>query len=144
MMNKEVVVAYKRYFETLTADSVSQLADYYAADAYFKDPFNEVRGVDRIEKVFRHMFVTLDAPKFIIQDYWTNETSTVFLWEFQFCFRDKAVTQQQFTGMSLLRFDDDNKVIHHRDYWDAAEEMYEKFPLIGAVLRWIKRRIADA
>jgi len=30
----------------------------------------------------------------------------------------------------------------HRDYWDAAEELYEHLPLVGSLLRWLKRRIA--
>ena len=51
------------------------------------------------------------------------------------------MTQQRFTGMSLLRFDSNDKIIDHRDYWDAAEEIYEKFPLIGPSRRWIKRRM---
>jgi hypothetical protein len=29
----------------------------------------------------------------------------------------------------------------HRDYWDAAEEMYEKFPLVGSLMRWLKNRV---
>ncbi|NBU45056.1 MAG: nuclear transport factor 2 family protein, partial [Betaproteobacteria bacterium] len=29
----------------------------------------------------------------------------------------------------------------HRDYWDAAEELYEKFPLVGHMMRWLKRRV---
>jgi steroid delta-isomerase len=27
----------------------------------------------------------------------------------------------------------------HRDYWDAAEELYEKLPA-GRLMRWLKRR----
>jgi steroid Delta-isomerase len=140
-MTEENILALKRYFETLTPESVSSLSDRYASNAYFKDPFNEVRGIDAIEKIFRHMFATLDAPKFVIQDHWMNEMSLVFLWEFQFRFRGKATAMQSFTGMSLLRFDAHDKINHHRDYWDAAEEIYEKIPLIGSTLRWIKRRM---
>ena len=140
-MNQVIVMALKRYFETLTLDTVSGLADYYAADAYFKDPFNEVRGLDAIEKIFRHMLATLDAPQFVIREHWTNESSAVFLWEFRFRFRSNASAPQGFTGMSLLQFDGANKVTHHRDYWDATEEVYEKFPLVGSALRWIKRRM---
>jgi steroid Delta-isomerase len=140
-VTEDSIRALKHYFETLTLDAVPRLAEYYAANAYFKDPFNEVRGIDQIEKIFRHMFATLDAPQFVIQEYWTNESSAVFLWEFQFRFRGKAVAKQSFTGMSLLRFDAYNKINHHRDYWDAAEEIYEKVPLIGSTLRWMKRRM---
>ncbi len=141
MTNAPHILALKQYFETLTLDSVAALANHYAANAYFKDPFNEVRGIAEIENVFRHMFANLDKPAFSIQEIWAREGGAVFLWEFRFRFRGKAPAQQSFTGMSLLRFDSNNKVTHHRDYWDAAEELYEKFPLIGPTLRWIKRRI---
>ncbi len=140
-MHAPHILALKRYFESLSLESVPDLAKHYASTAYFKDPFNEVCGRDAIETVFRQMFANLDAPAFAIQEMWARDGSTVFLWEFTFRFRGKDTAQQCFTGMSLLRFDGEGKVIHHRDYWDAAEEIYEKFPLIGSALRWIKRRI---
>jgi steroid delta-isomerase len=32
----------------------------------------------------------------------------------------------------------------HRDYWDAAEELYEKLPVLGSVMRWLKARANQA
>ena len=32
------------------------------------------------------------------------------------------------------------RILLHRDYWDAAEELYEKIPLVGALMRWLKTR----
>jgi hypothetical protein len=37
-------------------------------------------------------------------------------------------------------FDAQGLVTLHRDYWDAAEELYEKLPVVGALMRWLKRR----
>jgi len=28
----------------------------------------------------------------------------------------------------------------HRDYWDAAEELYEKLPGVSVLMRWLKKR----
>lgn len=28
----------------------------------------------------------------------------------------------------------------HRDYWDAAEELYEKLPVLGDLMRWLRRQ----
>ena len=42
---------------------------------------------------------------------------------------------------SHLRFAADGRIAYHRDYWDAAEEVYEKVPLLGGLLRRIKRRL---
>ena len=33
--------------------------------------------------------------------------------------------------------------IWQRDYWDAAEELYEKLPIVGTLMRWLKRRAAS-
>jgi hypothetical protein len=32
------------------------------------------------------------------------------------------------------------RVAVHRDYWDAAEELYEKLPVVGGLMRWLKKR----
>jgi hypothetical protein len=33
-------------------------------------------------------------------------------------------------------------VRRHRDYWDAAEELYEKLPVIGVLMRAMRSRLA--
>ncbi len=33
-----------------------------------------------------------------------------------------------------------DRIAMHRDWWDAAEELYEKLPVVGALMRWLKRR----
>ena len=43
-----------QFFETISPDSVQRIPDIYSADAYFKDPFNEVRGVEAVKKIFAH------------------------------------------------------------------------------------------
>ncbi len=44
------------------------------------------------------------------------------------------------TNRPLLLLDEQGLVLDHRDYWDAAEELYEKLPGVGALMRWLKRR----
>jgi hypothetical protein len=43
-------------------------------------------------------------------------------------------------GASHFVFTSTGLVTLHRDYWDAAEELYEKLPLLGSAMRWLKRR----
>jgi len=38
-----------------------------------------------------------------------------------------------------VRFASDGRVNFHRDHWDAAEEPYEKLPLLGSLMRALKR-----
>ena len=52
-------------YEQLSPAHLARLGDYYAPDAQFKDPFNDVRGVPAIAQVFAHMFDTLEQPRFV-------------------------------------------------------------------------------
>jgi steroid delta-isomerase len=129
------------YFEQLTPASVASMGNHYAPDARFKDPFNDVAGLPAIQKIFSHMFVSLESPRFVVQERIAQGHQCFLTWEFRFRFRNFKQTQEQvILGSSHLVFADDGKVIQHRDYWDAAEELYEKLPWIGGLMRWLKKR----
>jgi hypothetical protein len=62
-------------------------------------------------------------------------------WEFRFRFkRFDTTTLQAVRGASHVVFNNQGLVTMHRDYWDAAEELYEKLPVLGGVMRWLKKR----
>jgi len=135
------VDALVQWFEHLTPASVQQLSRFYAADTRFKDPFNDVQGVPAVEAIFVHMFEALIAPRFVVTGRVAQGTQCFLTWEFRFCFRNFHHGQEQvILGASHLVFDGAGKVHLHRDYWDAAEELYEKLPLVGSLMRWLKRR----
>jgi len=45
------------FFEHVDAATVGRLDQIYADHAWFKDPFNEVRGIEPIRRIFGHMFI---------------------------------------------------------------------------------------
>ena len=48
--------------------------------------------------------------------------------------------EQTIRGGSHLILNADGKIVSHREYWDSAEELYEKLPVVGALMRWLKKR----
>lgn len=129
------------FFESLSPQSVSQLHTLYDAQATFKDPFNEVQGLTEIERIFRHMYVALDQPHFVITGQLVDGAQAFLTWEFRFHFkRFDTTTLQTVRGASHVVFNEQGLVTLHRDYWDAAEELYEKLPVLGGVMRWLKKR----
>lgn len=128
-----------RYYETLTLENVARLGEHYAADAEFKDPFNEVRGIDAIARIFRHMFVQVADPRFVVTGRFAGEDGAMLLWEFHFRTRGPLARSLCARGATHLRFDAQGKVILHRDYWDAAEELYAKLPVLGVLMRGLQR-----
>lgn len=135
------VIRLQQFFATLTRESVRDLRALYAADAYFKDPFNEVTGIDPVERVFAHMFEQVDAPRFVIDETLVEGDQAFLAWVFHYRRRGSPV-EMTIRGGSHLRFDASGKVALHRDYWDAAEELYEKLPVLGSLMRWLKRQAA--
>jgi steroid delta-isomerase len=128
-------------FQTLSPAAVETLDALYAPNARFKDPFNDVRGLPAIQRIFRHMYVSLENPRFVITGRIVQGSQCFLTWEFRFCFkRFKTAQEQCILGGSHLVLDDAGRITLHRDYWDAAEELYEKLPLLGSLMRWLKRR----
>lgn len=127
------------WFEGLTPQTLQHIADYYTPDAHFKDPFNELDGVKGVHRVFEHMFETLDAPRFKITDRMCQGDQGFVVWEFHFGSGGRAMLLR---GSSHLKFDAAGRIAIHRDYWDAAEELYEKIPVLGILMRAIRRKLA--
>jgi steroid Delta-isomerase len=127
-------------FESIAPADLARLEEFYARDARFKDPFNEVQGIPAIEQVFAHMFAALDSPRFVVRDIVVEGDQCFLTWDFLFRFKRLSRAEQVVHGGSHLRFDAQGRIVLHRDYWDAAEELYEKLPLIGAFMRWLKKR----
>lgn len=130
------------FYEGLTLADAERFAAFYTEDAWFKDPFNEVRGVAAIERIFRHMFKQVDAPAFRITERVVDAGGAMLVWEFRFRSRALGCGEQVMRGVSHLRFAADGRVCYHRDYWDASEELYAKVPVLGLLMRVLKRALA--
>lgn len=129
-----------RFYETISLTSVrTQFGEIYAGQASFKDPFNEVVGLDAICRIFEHMFEQVDNPRFVVKVRVLQHDQAFITWDFLFQLKRVSAAEQCVRGATHLEFDAGGKVLLHRDYWDAAEELYEKFPVLGSFMRFLKR-----
>ena len=127
------------FYEHLSIESLAQLGAVYAPDAHFKDPFNEVQGHAAIVLIFEHMFVQVDAPRFVVLESMGQGQQAFLTWEFRFRMKRLVSGEQCIRGATHVRFDTQGRVVLHRDYWDVAEELYEKLPLLGPFMRMLRR-----
>ncbi len=128
------------FFETIDPTSVQQLDSVYTEDVFFKDPFNEVRGRDHAQRIFTHMFSQVDAPRFVVTGSVLQGDQAFLTWDFLFRMKRFASEEQCIRGATHVKFAADGRAHYHRDYWDAAEELYEKLPVLGSLMRWLKRQ----
>ncbi len=138
-MNKETLIS---FYETLHKEvSLEAFSMIYDDAVLFKDPFNEVEGISAVYRIFQEMYQSLDDPRFMISEYVENQDIVYVKWDFTFNFKNDT-TEHRFTGVSRLEMNAEGKIVSHIDFWDAAEHIYEKLPILGSVLRFVKRRIA--
>ncbi len=150
-LNSEALARLVYFYTSISKSSVGQISNLYDAQAYFKDPFNEVTGTLAIEKIFAHMFAQVSNPRFTVLTSFCGSgehANEAFLtWLFYWKSDDLAKTKKVFApirGSSHIKFNSVGKVVFHRDYWDAAEELYETVPVLGSILRMIKRKLQAA
>jgi ketosteroid isomerase-like protein len=130
------------FFQHLSPASLVQIERFYAHEAWFKDPFNEVCGVEAIRRIFEHMFRQVHDPRFVVTERIAGENGVMLAWDFHFRMRTwRPATVQTVHGVSHLRFDGEGRVSFHRDYWDAAEELYAKLPVLGWAMRGLQRAL---
>lgn len=134
------------FYTELTADNLTEIRSIYAPGAYFKDPFNEVTGIEAIEHIFSHMFTTVAKPRFEVISRvlgsGENDHEAFLVWLFHWKAPTGMTLPPPIRGSSHIKFDTTGRVVYHRDYWDAAEELYETLPVLGSVLRLIKRKLS--
>ena len=128
------------FFENISPDSVrTALGTIYGPQARFKDPFNDATGHAGIAAIFAHMFEQVDGPHFVVTGTVLQGAQAFLTWDFLFTMKRFSRTPQCIKGATHIVFGPDGAVTLHRDYWDAAEELYEKLPVLGALMRWLKR-----
>ena len=124
----------------LTRENLPALLALYDERASFKDPFNEVSGRGSIERIFRQMFEELRSPRFVVLSVASEGDDAFLTWEFQF--RRAGGQAMTIHGATHVHYSSAGLVTVHRDYWDAAEELYAKLPLLGLLMRALRRRLS--
>jgi steroid Delta-isomerase len=136
------IAALVYFFENLAPDSLPTIDNYYTEDTYFRDPFNEFNSCSKLEAVFADMFHRLNNPKFTVTQIIAQENQCVLIWDFDFAIKSYQPNKsKRIHGSSHIRFAADGRANYHRDYWDAAGELYEQLPVVGAMMRWLKKRM---
>ena len=129
-----------KWYETLREESLDTINLYYDNAVFFKDPFNEINGINHVKKIFKEMFLKLEDPRFVFLETIEQGKSAFLTWDFIFKIKGK---QFSIHGSSHLKFNDENKIIYHRDYWDVGEELFLKIPFVKSIYGVFRKKLAS-
>mgnify|MGYP001432548754 CR=1 FL=1 len=132
--------AWTALFTDLARDGVpsaGRLAEIACETVHFRDPFNDLRGIEALRRLLAHTRDRLPGARFEVLDTAWSGSTAYLRWTMHAEVR--LLGQWRVDGMSEVRFAPDGRVAEHLDYWDAAGQFYGRLPVIGALLRWIAR-----
>lgn len=128
------------WYETLSKASLTKINSVYTKDTFFKDPFNEFYGSDKIERIFKDMFDKMENPRFVFIDKFEEGAQAFTTWDFLFSLKG---TSYKIHGSSHLKFNSDGLIIYHRDYWDVGEELLLKIPVVKSLYGMLRKKIGS-
>jgi hypothetical protein len=141
-VEERAITDFVDFYKTFDAATVrAKVREVYADDAYFRDPFHEVDGIDAIEKYFVASTESIEECTFDMQDVARHDRNYYFRWTMHLKTKRDPEHPIESIGITHVRFDDKGKVVFHQDYWDAGSVVYERIPVLGSMVRFVKNRI---
>lgn len=126
-------------YNSLNAGNVAMLEELYDARVLFVDPLHRVEGIEALKRYMASMYKNVESCRFHFQSVVEREGEAMVCWEMEMRHRRLARGKTiVLPGASHLRFSD--RITYHRDYFDVGALIYERVPLLGGLVRAIKRR----
>ena len=132
---------FRAFYDGFSPAWIDRLEELYAPGFAFRDAFHVIEGDFAALRVyFQRVLTALAESKFIVDDVATGADGSYVRWRWVWRRRAKD-PQRTVVGVTHLRFAADGRITHHADLFDAAEGFYETLPVVGGLLRAIKRRL---
>jgi len=132
--------SYGAFFENISPSSIDDARLLVTEDIRFKDPFNDVRGVENFRKILAKMFDDADDISFTMREQAGDGLVYFLRWDFSCRPKSRFLNSPwKVNGISVISFTETGLVKEHVDYWDAAEQLYEHLPVISGLLRLVRR-----
>lgn len=140
-MSETPLKRYADFFDGLDRSRLAEIDRLFAEDARFQDPFNDVRGRAAIRQLFLKMFRQCAQLRLKVFDAVETEQAAYLHWHMSFLPRSRWLGRYRchIDGISRVRFNAAGQVTEHRDYWDPAGSILIRLPVIGGLLRLVRR-----
>ncbi len=129
-------------YSRLDKQNLTLLHHIYHPQVVFQDPLHQVHGLSALEDYFLQLYSNVQRCDFEFDTLAQSGDEGFLTWTMLLQHpRLNSGNALKVHGASHLRFRD-ALVIYHRDYFDLGEMLYERLPILGSVIRWLKGRMA--
>lgn len=141
-MNNLLLDNFCTLYQNLNKDNLIRLKEVYSDDIQFIDPIHEVNGIDALINYFENLYQNMEQCQFQIKQVIEQQGEACLVWSMHYSHK-KIKNGQKICvdGCSHISFS--NKIDRHRDYLDLGQMLYEQLPLLGPVIKTIKKRASQ-
>ena len=125
-----------KLISTFDSDSLRDLPEIYSPTIEFEDPINTVQGLDNLCLVFEDLLKVFSEIEIQVKETSSTDHTAFVRWLMAYRFRKK---EYSIDGVTHLEFDSSGLICKHKDYWDASFPLYGAFPMLGSLMRAIKK-----
>jgi hypothetical protein len=140
-LQREFLQRFATDFASLNADNLERLGHLYSHDVHFQDPLHEIQGLPALTQYFKELYANVQDLQFQFYGFDQLYPGAGYL-RWKMSYRHPRLNGGQLIevqGCSHLLWRD--KVYAHHDYFDAGALLYEHLPVMGRLIRWLKRRL---
>lgn len=134
-------------YQKLDKSNLTLLDGLYHPQVVFTDPLHTIEGRDALKQYFAGMYENLLSIQFDIHRVVNDEQQACIEWTMKYAHKKlKGGREMSVQGMSWLTFTKAPRggisIVHHRDYFDAGQMLYEQLPVMGGAIRLLKNRMS--
>lgn len=132
------------FYHQLGEANLSELQGIYTEDVCFIDPIATHHGLASVEKYFERLMTSTKHCQFNIHNIapcGENKLAVDYVVAWTMLLELRNGRQISLDGLTELKVRDEG-IFYHRDYYDLGQMVYEHVPVLGRVIRFIKRRLS--
>jgi hypothetical protein len=130
-------------YQRLNRNNLELLGEIYSDDVRFSDPAHSLNGLSALREYFAELYANVEQITFDFSSPRISNDQVFVQWVMRLRHpRLNRGSEIQVPGISCLHFTENGLVDEHRDYFDLGILLYEQLPLLGPLVRAVKRRFA--
>jgi hypothetical protein len=132
-------------FNQFDGRNLDLLDQFYASNIQFEDPLTKVSGLHKLKDYFFAAYKNVSSIRFDFYEINQSGDKYTGLWTMHLKVPGlNGGKEYQVQGVSILHFDDKGLICYHRDFLDLGDMVYERLPVIGKMIKLLKKKLSHS
>lgn len=136
----ELIEGFKAFYQDVKNPQLHKINEIYSENLCFKDPVHELYGSEALHAYLSEMCLNVQSGRFEYLDQILSENTAYIKWNMHFKHPKLGKNTVTVRGVSQIQFND--RIYFHEDIYDMGELIYEHVPVLGSVVKKLKKRLA--